>query len=313
MPPAINRTMTPAEWGLLIALAAVWGGSFFFQGIAVTALPPLTIVALRVSIAAILLLIVVRASGFAMPRGGKVWRSFFGMSLINNILPFSLIVWGQTQIESGLAAILNATTPLFGVIVAHYFTTDERMTPNRLAGVLIGFAGVVVMIGADALAGIGGNILAQLAILGASVSYAFASVLGRRFNRMGVPPLVTAAGIITAAAVLTVPLALIADHPWTLPMPPTQVWLAVLGLAAISTAFAYILYFRILATAGATNLMLVTLLIPVGAILLGTTFLGERLAASHFLGMGIIAVGLAAIDGRMVHALAASFPTRHRR
>lgn len=298
MPAAVNRPMTPFEWGLLLALSLLWGGSFLTVGIAVKELPTFTIVMLRVTLAALTLLVVMRLMGLRLPRDGKVWRAFFEMSLINNVIPFCLIVYGQTQIASGLASILNATTPLFTVVVAHWFTSDEKMTGNRLAGVLTGIAGVACIMGPDALGGIGSSLLAQLALLAASLAYAFSGVFGRRFSRMGVAPMATAAGLLTASSATMIPLALVADRPWTLPPPSTGAVLAVLGLAVLSTALAYILYFRILATAGATNLLLVTFLIPVSAILFGTLLLGERLGANHFLGMAIIGLGLAAIDGR---------------
>jgi drug/metabolite transporter (DMT)-like permease len=225
---------------------------------------------------------------------------FFAMGLLNNLIPFSLIVWGQSHIASGLASILNATTPLFTVIVAHFLTSDERMTGSRLFGVLAGLAGVIVMIGPGFLAGVGTSVLAQIAVLGAALSYAFAGIFGRRFSRMGVPPLLTATGQVTASTALLAPTVLIIDQPWTLPMPSGQVWAAVIGLALLSTSLAYVLYFRILATAGATNLLLVTFLIPVSAILLGAALLSERLNPEHFLGMALIGLGLAAIDGRVL-------------
>lgn len=299
-PTALNRTMTRAEWAMLLALSVLWGGSFFFTGVALRELPPLTLVLLRVAGAAMILNLVLPALGLRLPRDNAVWVAFFGMGLLNNAVPFCPIVWGQTHIASGLAAILNATTPLATVVVAHVFTADERMTGNRLAGVLIGLAGVVVMVGPAALAGPDVALVAQLAGLAAAVSYAFAGVFGRRFRRMGVPPLVTAAGQVTASTVLLLPVALVTDRPWLLPMPGPATWSAVLGIAALSTALAYVLYFRILATAGATNLLLVTFLIPVSAVVLGSLVLGERLDARHFAGMALIGAGLAAIDGRLV-------------
>ncbi|HEV7310176.1 DMT family transporter [Ensifer sp.] len=292
--------MGAREWDMLILLSLLWGGSFFFIGIAVKALPPITIVALRVSLAAVTLLVIVRLMGLSMPRDRRVWVAFFGMGLLNNLIPFSLIVWGQTHIASGLASILNATTPLFGVIVAHLLTDDEKLTVNRFAGVAVGFLGVAMMIGPAALGGLGSNLLAQIAILGAALSYALAGVFARRFKRMGVAPIVTATGQVSASSIMLVPLSLLIDHPWSLPMPGLDVWAAIIGIALVSTALAYVLFFRILETAGVTNLMLVTFLIPVSAILLGAMFLGETLEAKHFLGMTLIAAGLAAIDGRLL-------------
>ncbi len=298
MTPA-RPSMTATEWGLLLILSVIWGGSFFFTGVAVKELPPLTIVAARVGLAALALHVVVRLSGHPMPTSSKIWLGFLGMGLLNNILPFSLIVWAQTHIESGLASILNATTPLFGVVVAHMLTRDEKMTGNRLAGVLVGFAGVAVMIGPSSLSRLGEDVLAQIAILGAALSYAFAGVYGRRFRLWGLSPIVTACGQLTASSAVILIFAMAVDRPWTLAPPGAATIAAVIAIALISTALASVIFFRILASAGATNIMLVTFLIPVSAILLGAVFLGERLAPEDFAGMAIILVGLSLIDGRL--------------
>ena len=227
------------------------------------------------------------------------WRAFFAMGFLNNALPFCLIIWGQGHIASGLAAILNATTPIFTVIVAHLFTADEKMTGPRLLGVVSGFIGVVVLTGADALQGLGTDLLAQLAVLLAAISYACAGVYGRRFRRMGIEPILTATGQVTASTVMLLPITMLVDQPWTLAMPPLFVWGAVFGAAILSTVIGYVLYFRILASAGATNLLLVTFLLPVSAIIMGAVGLGEHLEARHFAGLAFIGAGLAAIDGRL--------------
>jgi drug/metabolite transporter (DMT)-like permease len=296
----VNHRMNRGEWLALVLLSVLWGGSFFFAGIQVKALPPFTIVFLRVGLAAIILNVLVVALGKRLPKNLSAWRAFFGMGLLNNAVPFCLVVWGQSHIASGLAAILNATTPISTVIVAHLLTDDERMTSNRLLGVAIGFLGVVVLIGPDSLDGLGSHVLAQLAVLLAGVSYAFAGVYGRRFRRMGIEPIVTATGQLTSAAALLLPFAMIVDKPWTLTMPPWPVWAAAAGSAVFSTAIGYVLYFRILATAGATNLLLVTFLIPVSAILMGSFGLGEHLDARQFAGLACIGAGLCAIDGRVL-------------
>lgn len=243
--------------------------------------------------------LVVRASGLRMPTDRRLWGTFLGMGLLNNMIPFCLIVWGQTHITSELASIFNATTPIFTVLVAHAFTKDEIITGGRLVGIIAGFAGVAVIIGLDSLNTLGTNTLAQFAVLGAALSYAFAGIYGRRFKSYGVAPLVTAMGQITASAILLAPLAIIIDQPWTLVMPGLDIWAAMFGLALFSTALAYIIYFRILAIAGATNLLLVTFLIPVSAILLGVFFLEEQLVLKDFMGMRLICLGLAEIDGRV--------------
>ena len=300
------KPMSQYEWTLLIILSIVWGGSFFFVGVAVEALPPLTIVAVRVSLAAIALLAVVHLTGLRMPVIPKIWVALIFMGILNNVIPFTLIVWGQTHIASGLASILNATTPLFTIVAAHLLTKDEKMTSNKIVGVIIGFSGVVIMLGHEALGGLGDSVFAQLAILGAAISYSCAGIFGRRFAQAGVSPVVTAAGQVIASSMLLIPLAIFYDKPFSLPMPGLEIWLAILGLALISTAFAYILYFRILSTAGATNLLLVTLLIPVSAILLGTAFLGEQLSLKHFWGMVMISIGLLTIDGRAIQPITGS-------
>lgn len=297
------RSMTMVEWAMLLALSVVWGGSFFFNGVAVRGLPVFTIVALRVSLGALALLLILKMRGEKLPAGWPVWRAFFVLGAFNNAIPFSLIVWGQTHIASGVASILNASTPLFTVIFAHYLTRDEKMNAGRLAGVVIGFFGVAAMIGSDAIEALGTNITAQLACLAAAVSYALASVYGRRFHAMGIAPMTVATGQVVASSVLLMPLALVIDRPWTLTMPDASVILAIAGLALIATAFAYVLFFRILSTAGATNLALVTFLVPVSAILLGVLFLDEMLLARHIAGMVLIGLGLAAIDGRAWRAL----------
>ncbi|MFN4276795.1 MAG: DMT family transporter [Ferrovibrio sp.] len=294
--------MTGRVWLLLGVLSLLWGGSFFFIGIAVRELPPLTIVASRVALAALVLLPALHLMGQQLPRERTIWLAFFGMGLLNNVIPFTLIVWGQSQIPSGLASILNATTPISTAIVAHVFTSDEKLTANRMLGVLLGVAGVAVMLGADLLGGLGQNIAAQAACLLATLSYACAGVFGRRFRRMAVPPPVTAGGQLIASTIMLLPLAALVDKPWALALPGWPVLVALLALAVLSTALAYVIFFRVMAAAG-SNVNLVTLLVPVSAILLGVLVLGETLLPRHLLGFGIIALGLLAIDGRLLRWL----------
>lgn len=294
----IDSRMGGAEWAQLLLLSLIWGGSFFFIAIALTGLPVLTIVTARVGIAALVLWLVVVLTGRKLPRDPAIWGAFLVMGLLNNVVPFGLIVWGQTAIPSGLASILNATTPLWTVIISAALLSDEAATPAKLAGVVLGLGGVAVMIGLDTLAGLGHAILPQLAILGAAISYGFAGVFGRRFRRMGVDPVTSSAGMVTGSTLILLPVMLAVDG---LPGPgaPASVWLAVVALGVICTGLAYVLYFRILARAGATNLSLVTFLVPVSAILLGWLFLKESLGPAHLLGVVMIAAGLALIDGRM--------------
>jgi drug/metabolite transporter (DMT)-like permease len=293
-----SRPMMRAEWAMLLFLSLVWGGSFFFNAIAIRDLPVFTFVVARVALAALILMAVLRFRGERLPRDPKVWAAFFGMGFLNNVIPFSLIVAGQTHLASGVAAILNASTPLFTVILAHLLTSDERMSGGKLIGVVVGLLGVAAMVGGEAIQNLGAHVGAQLMCLGAAISYAFAGIYGRRFRSMGVTPMTTATGQVVAASVILLPVALLVDRPWALPTPSLQAIAAVIGVAAISTALAYVLYFRLLATAGATNLSLVTFLVPVSAILLGTLFLGEVMQPRHFAGMALIGLGLAAIDGR---------------
>lgn len=291
-------SMGLSEWTMLLVLSVLWGGSFLFVAIAVPELPTFTIVALRVGLAALALWAYALATGRPVPRYARVWTAFLGMGFLNNVVPFSLIVWAQGTVEAGLASILNATTPLFTVLVAGVALGDERITGRKVAGVVVGFSGVVLMMGVEVLSGLASNALAQAAILGAALSYACATVFGRRFARWGVDPVLTAAGQVTASAAMLVPAALLVDRPWTLPMPSGAAVVAIVALALLSTALAYILYFRILQRAGATSLALVTFLIPVSAILMGAVVLHERLDWAHGAGMALIALGLVAISKR---------------
>ncbi len=296
----INAAMTPVQWAMLVALSLVFGASFFFNGVIVRDLPPLTIVFLRVFLAALALHVFVRVSGRAMPMNARLWVMFGVMGALNNAIPFTLIVYGQTQIASGVASILNATTPLFTVVVAHWLTHDERLTPARIAGVIAGLIGVAAMVGGVSLGSEGLQLAAYLACLGAALAYAFAAIYGRRFKAAGVDPIVIATGQVTASSLLMAPIMLIVDRPWTLAMPGADALWALAGLALVSTSLAYLIYFRILDGAGATNLMLVTFLVPVSAIWLGIVFLDEVLLARHMVGMALIGLGLILVDGRVL-------------
>lgn len=299
MTAAINKNMDARNWLLLIALSVLWGGSFFFVGVAVNELPMLTLVFCRVAIAAAVLWVVIFSMRIAVPNTLTAWWSLLLMGFLNNVIPFTLIVWGQSYIDSGLASIFNATTPLFGVLIAGLLLADEKLSFSKLLGVLFGFIGTAYMIGFGDLNFNGNTLLPQLAIIGAAISYGFASVYGRRFKTMGLHPMTTAAGQVTASAFLLLPITLIVDQPLSLGMPGAEVWLSVLALAVFSTSLAYIIYFQILSSSGAVNLLLVTFLIPVSAIILGYFFLEERLMTQHFIGMALIGLGLSIIDGRL--------------
>ena len=299
MPP-IRLRMGPSEWAILLLLSVLWGGAFFFIDVAVESVAPFTLVLLRVLLGAAILLLVLLVGGRGLPFERRMWGPFLVLALLNNAIPFSLFAWGQQHIASGLASILNATSPLWAVLVAHAFTDDEKATPLKIFGVAVGFSGVALMIGGDLLLDIAGaNLLAQLACLAATFSYALAGVHARRFRRMGVSPIAVSAGQLSATVLVMLPLVLIFEAPWRAAAPAPEAWAAIAALGLFSTAIAYILYFRLIDRAGATNAILVTFLIPATAILLGALFLGEALALRHFLGMGLIGVGLAAIDGRV--------------
>jgi drug/metabolite transporter (DMT)-like permease len=289
--------MSGQEWLLVLALSSLWGGSFFFFKVLVRELPPFTIVLGRVGLAALALLLIMRLRGQGLPRSPRVWRELFVLGALNNVIPFSLIAFGEARIASGLASILNAATPICTVLVAHFATRDERLGFARFVGVLFGFLGVVVLVGPSALHDLGGpSLLGQLACLGAAVSYGFAGVWGRRFKN--IPPLTLATSQVAASTVLLVPLALAFDRPWTLAPPSAAAWGALFGIALLSTALAYLTYFRLLATAGAVNSALVTFLLPIAALLLGWAVLHEHVEPRAYLGMALIGLGLAALDGR---------------
>ncbi len=284
--PMIRSQMNRSDWLILLVLALIWGGAFFFIGVAVRHVPPLTYVWLRLSIAAAGMWLFLRVKGQPLGLPRQVWGSILLLALLNNAIPFTLFGWGQTHIASGLASILNATTPIWGVIVAHFLTQDERMSPRKVAGVLLGFGGVATMIGPSLLSSLGTNALAQLACVAAALSYALAAVWARRFRRLGVSPLSVTTGQLTAGAAIMLPFALLVDRPWTHAFPPLSAWGAIVSLALLCTAFGYVLYFRLIETSGATNALLVTLLVPPVAILLGASFLGETLAPQDFIGLG---------------------------
>lgn len=297
MTQKIDLKMGREAWVMLIVLSIVWGGSFFLAEVALRQLPPLTLVLVRVGLAAGALILFTYVSGLRLPKDIKIWRSYFIMGLLNNCIPFSLIFWGQLTIASGLAAIFNATTPLFTVVLAHFLTRDEKLTFPRIAGVIFGIIGVAVMIGPELLGDLGTNVIAQLAVLVAAISYGFAGIYGRRFASQ--PPVITAAGQLSASSIILLPIVVVMEPETFLIMPDMITISAVIALALLSTALAYVLYFRILKVAGATNLLLVTFLIPVSAIALGVLVLGEQIETLQIVGMAFIALGLIAMDGRL--------------
>ena len=289
--------MGATQWILLFILSAIWGSSFFFYKLLVVELPIFTIVLARVAIAAAALHLFLMWKRDPVPLDAGLWKNFFLMGVLNNVIPFALIVYGETQITSGLAAILNATTPVF-TILASRALVGEEIKWNKALGVGLGFMGVVVLF-APQLSGAGqsGSVFGGLAIIGASMSYGLSGVVARRFR--GIQPAKVAAGQLSASALMLLPLVLIFERPWTLAMPSPHIWAALIALALMCTALAYILFFRLMQTSGPNNTSLVTLLVPVSAILLGSIFLQEQLSLAALLGMAIIAMGLLCIDGRV--------------
>ena len=300
---SLQQRMTLATWGLLALLGLIWGGSFFFARIAIQHVPAFTLVLLRVALAALALHIYVFGRYDIYRELKARWPQFLLLGLINNAIPHTFIFLGQTQIGAGLAAILNATTPVWTVLIANALTHDEKLSVSKIAGCLLGLAGTAVLIGPSALPGLmqsGSNIplWALLFPVIAAISYGLAATYGKRFRGLAAP--VTAAGQLTASTLIMLPLSLIIDTPWQLPVPPMTSVLAVLALALLSTAYGYILFFHIMSRAGATNTSLVTLLVPPSAILLGFLFLGETLEPTDVAGMLLIAVGLVVLDGRIL-------------
>ena len=293
-----TKKMDTTAWAMLLLLASVWGGSFVFAEVALRELPPMTITLHRVFWAVPVLSLVLKIRGYSLPRDGRVWTAYLVMGALNNAIPFSLIFWGQTQITAGLASILNATTAMFAAVVAGLLLKDEPLTMRKMVGAIVGVAGVAVIMGPQALATFDLANLAQLAVLGATLSYAFAGVWGR-VALAGQPPLVNAFGMLVGSTILMVPVVLVADGVPVLSL-SSPTWAALLVMATLSTALAYVLYFAILARAGAANLLLVTLLIPPIAVLLGAAFLGEAMAPRAFAGFAVIALGFAVTDGRLL-------------
>jgi len=284
---------------LLLGLATVWGGSFFFAEIALREVPPFTIALHRVFWAVPALFCVVWLKGIEIPKSARAWICYLIMGALNNALPFSLIFWGQTNIGSGLASILNGTTAVFGAVVAGVLLVDEPLTIRKIVGALFGLLGVAVIMGLDALTNFDPGNLGQLAVLGAALSYAFAGVWAKRFLS-DYPPIMNAFGMLVGGTVLMIPVAFLVEGVPSVSL-SLEVWASLLAVALLSTAVAYLLYFEILVRAGSANLMLVTLLIPPIAVGLSYTFLGERLESEAGYGFAIIAVGLAITDGRLLN------------
>lgn len=290
--------MRTRDWGLLLLLSLLWGGTFYFYKILDDAgLPALTLVLGRVGIAALALLPVVWLRGLSLPRRLSEWTPYIFIALTNNVVPYLVFASCETQISSGLAAIVNATTPIFTAIVAHVSTRDERFSPNSVVGIALGFVGIVVLVGPGVVHGFNLAGVAQIACFIAPVCYGFAAVNGKRFR--GSSPIVVSACQLIVSSLILLPFELVIDKPWTLPMPSAATWWAMLGMAVLATSLAYIVYFGLILYAGAVNASLVTLLVPPVALVLGGLFLHEHLGWGMLAGMGLILLGLIALDGRL--------------
>ena len=293
----VAPTLSARAWAEMLLLASIWGATFFFTALSLREVGPLTTVAFRLGIGAagLWLLVFLRGELGRVPTG--LWLAFAMMGLLNNVVPFSLITWGQQFIQSGLAAILNASTGVIGVVVAAVLLVDERMTPRKLLGALTAFFGVIVTIGPAALVELDAASLGQWAVIGAALSYSLAGVWARRRLR-GVTPLISATGMVSASALMLWPMAIATEGLPSMSYGPGT-WLALAYQGVLATTGAYLLYYSVLARAGSGNLMLVTLLLPPIAILLGVAFLQETLLRAHLLGFGIIGMGLVIVDGRL--------------
>jgi drug/metabolite transporter (DMT)-like permease len=292
------RPMMVGDWALLAFLAALWSSSYVLVALAVHDVPPLTLVFVRATLAAILLWGWARASGVRFPTSPRTWGALTFLGFLNCALPFWLLFWGQQHIASSLAGILISTGPLLTIICAHFLTRDERLNGRKAIGVCCGLVGTAVLIGVDALRDFNVESLAEIAVIGAALCYALAAVLSRQFA--GQPPIVTAVGQLAAGGLMALPVALAIDRPWTLPAPSVAGLGATMALTLFCTAVAYVGFFRVLHRAGASNAMLVSFLTPIGASIIGVVVLGERLAAHNLAGMALIFAGLAVLDGRVL-------------
>jgi drug/metabolite transporter (DMT)-like permease len=294
----LRRGYRPVDYLLLLLLSAIWGSSFLFIKLAVAEIPPMTLVAARLGLAALGLLLFLAATRRQLPRDAATWRGFLVVAVIGNVIPFFLINWGEVTVDSSLAAILLAIMPLATLLLAHGFTADERLTPMRGLGVAVGFGGIVVLVGPDALAGLGREVVSQFAIAGAACCYAVTTIFVRRSRLVELPPAVNSAGVLVAAALVAAPLALVVDRPWELPMPGTTPLLALVVLALLCTSVAFLILFRLLAATGATFVSLLNYMAPVFGVFWGALLLGESLGLDTLGALALIMIGLGLTQAR---------------
>ena len=289
----MDETRKPiGDFGLLLVLSALWGGSYTFIRIGVETIPPVTLIAARTLVAGGLLLAILRWRGLALPRDGTVWRRFLVQACLNSVVPFTLIAWAEQTTEAGLATILNSTSPIFTFLLTALITRHEAVTPARLFGVAAGIVGICLIFGFEALSGLGRGVWAQLAIVAATLCYAGAAIYGRGFK--GLDPMIPAAGSLVSGAALLVPVSLVVDRPWTL-APSAPSVLALLALAVFSTALALVLYFRLVQTLGSVGVTAQAYLrVPFG-VAIGVVFLDESLAPTAWLGLLCVMAGVVAM------------------
>jgi drug/metabolite transporter (DMT)-like permease len=287
-----QRSNPAVDLVLLALLATLWGASYTFIKLGVATIPPVTLIAARTLIAGLLLLIVMRGRGLSLPRAAASWRRFLFQACLNSVIPFTLIAWAERSLDAGLATILNSTAPVFTFLLTFAITRHEPVGLRKLFGVLAGLAGICLIVGVQALGGLGEQFAAQIAIVVATICYAGAAIFSRGFK--GLDPMAPAAGSLLCGAAILVPLSLVVDRPWTLAPSPSSM-LALLGLAVFSTALAFVIYFRLIQTLGSVGTTAQAYLrAPIG-VALGVLFLGESLTPTAWIGLGCVVIGVAAM------------------
>jgi drug/metabolite transporter (DMT)-like permease len=287
-----QNSSLPRELVFLLTLSTLWGASYTFIKLGVETIPPVTLIAARTLIAGSILLAVIHRRGLRMPRDAATWRRFFVQACLNSVVPFTLIAWAEQSIDAGLAVILNAATPIFTFLLTFLVTRHEAATARKLFGTVAGLAGICLVVGVEALGGLGDQLWAQLAIVSATICYAGAAIFGKNFK--GLDPMMPAAGSMVCGAAILIPLSLIVDRPWTL-TPSTESVLALLALSAFSTALAFSIYFRLIQTLGSVGTTSQAYLrVPIG-VAIGVVFLGETLNSTAWIGLVCIVAGVAAM------------------
>jgi drug/metabolite transporter (DMT)-like permease len=287
-----QRSNMAFELALLLLLATLWGASYTFIKIGVASIPPLTLIAARTAIAGALLLAIMRGRGVALPADAATWRRFLFQACLNSVIPFTLIAWAEQSLDAGLATILNSTSPIFTFLLTALVTQHEAVSPRKLFGVLAGIVGICLIVGVQALGGLGRELVAQLATVVATIAYAGAAIFSRGFK--GLDPMAPAAGSLISGAAILIPVSVLVDRPWTL-SPSMPSLLALLGLSVISTAFAFVIYFRLIQTLGSVGTTAQAYLrVPIG-VALGVLLLGESLTSTAWTGLACVVIGVAAM------------------